>query len=275
MPSSRIFVSYVCLGDEPGARIGKQLLTDIRAAKTEAVSDHETISDERFLPFLTRELPHCGYLIVVQTPAALQSWRVQRALALAHVLSGQRQLQVIRVIAVPSPSADQHPSWAALTTFDASIDYPRVREQLLLTLGLTRLDVGDSFVFEQPVLLSPPPPLPIGGYPPAQQAGRNRPELSAGRPPQPSIPPAFFHRIDASSGAGVSQGQPVPPMGSASSPASQHTSVFSRIWSLVQAFFVRLWRMVRRSIAAVPGLSLREDDETVILRPDHPQSLNK
>lgn len=158
MSSSRVFVSYVCLGDEAGARVGKQLLNDIRAAGTEAVADHETITDERFMSFLSRELPQCGRLIVVQTPQALQSWRVQSTLSLASTLVAQKQLQAIRVIAAPSEDINESSLWTALTSFDASVDYLRVRERIFLVLGLTQLDASDSFVV--PLSFLPPAPSP-------------------------------------------------------------------------------------------------------------------
>jgi hypothetical protein len=274
MPSSRIFVSYVCLGDEPGSRTGKQLLNDIRAANTEAVSDHETISDERFMPFLMRELPQCGSLIVVQTPAALQSWRVQRAVAMASALTAQHQMQMMRVIAAPSPSANEQPLWAALPTFDASVDYPRVREKIFLALGLTQFDTGDSFVFELSALPAPGLPEPIGRYPSSQSpvshlAGSGWSEPPPGRSPQSSTPLAVSRRTNASSGAGGFLCTPAPLMDPAFQPTNQPGSVLSQIWSRVQACFAQFWRVSRTTIAALSG----EADKSITLRSDHPQPL--
>lgn len=172
MSFSRVFVSYVCLSDEAGARVGRQLLNDIRATGTEAVADHETITDERFMPFLLRELPQCGRLIVVQTPQALQSWRMQSTLSLASTLMSQRQLQAIRVIATPSEDIAEPPLWTALASFDADVDYLRMREKIFLVLGLTRLDASDSFVVPLS-FLSPPltPSVATNGRPSPQMPG--------------------------------------------------------------------------------------------------------
>ncbi len=155
MPSSRIFVSYACIGDEQGARVGKQLVSDIRATQTEAVADHETISDERFISFLNQELPQCGYLVVVQTPVAVQSWRVQKTLALARTLvEHQRMRAVLCVIAAPAPQVQNHPLWEKLFAVDASMDYPRAREKLFLALNLVHVDTDESFIVQR---LSPLP----------------------------------------------------------------------------------------------------------------------
>jgi hypothetical protein len=327
MPSSRIFVSYVCLGDEPGAKIGKQLLSDIRATNTEAVADHETISDERFMPFLMRELPQCGCLIVVQTPAALQSWRVQSALAMASSLAAQQQMKVMRVIAVPSPDADEQPLWSSLSTFDASIDYPRTREKIFLALGLTRLDEEDSFILEHHIALpraglpesanghlpSQPsgsafgtggnirpmqPPVPVSG--PArsdwsvpspartpQPVGTNWPAqppapmaASGGTnwPPQPSMPMAAPGRTNWPAPAASPQYGPAAPVDPTRSRVShlknQFSSLLNQTWAGVQAVLAWLRRTSQARIAALPGLHLRDADETIILPSDRPQPLN-
>lgn len=190
MPSSRIFVSYVCIGDEAGARIGKQLVDDIRTTGTEAVSDHETLSDTRFMPFLMRELPQCSYLVVVQTPMALQSWRVQSTLALASTLVTQRRLRALRVIAVSTDSVGEQPLWAALTAFDASVDYPRAREKVFLALNLAQVDADDSFIAPRPIAASiPRRPLPTNGYPPQQPSAPVAGPIVGNWPPaQPSGP---------------------------------------------------------------------------------------
>ncbi|HEY1348509.1 MAG TPA: hypothetical protein VGF67_02645 [Ktedonobacteraceae bacterium] len=295
MPSSRIFVSYVCLGDEPGTRIGKQLLSDIRATNTEAVSDHETISDEHFMPFLMRELPQCGCLIVVQTPVALQSWRVQNAVAMANVLTTQQQMQMIRVIALPSPSANEQPLWAALPAFDASVDYPRVREKILLALHLTRFDAGDSSIIEYPLAPGPDLPEPARRYlspqpsgsmfgaggsdwsappfaRPSQLAGTPRPVQQPGSaasggtnwPQQPSSPMA----TPGGTSRFAAQGSPRTPIDPSGSPVlpRQHSSgsVLSRIWSMIS-------RLSRTGMAALP---LRGTHETITLRSDHPRPLD-
>ena len=214
MPSSRIFVSYVCVGDEPGARIGKQLLTDIRATSTEAVSDHETISDTRFMPFLMKELPQCGYLIVVQTPTALQSWRVQSTLAMASALVAQQRLRVCRVIAVPSDEAEGQALWSSLPAFDARVDYPRAREKLFLALSLVRLnDADDSFIASRPVAVrNPARSFPAEGHQQQPQASApvSRP-IGSNWPAQPSAP---MPRTGSSDWPGQPSGPMSQPIGS-------------------------------------------------------------
>jgi hypothetical protein len=253
-------VSYVCIGDEQGARIGKQLVSDIRAIRTEAVSDHETITDERFMPFLLRELPQCGCLIVVQTPMALQSWRVQSTLALASTLIAQQQLRAIRVIAAPSENADEQPLWTALISFDASIDYLRAREKVFLVLGLTHIDADDSFIGPHPLSvrrpgfsvsrnehLSPQPPGSIAGL------------VGSIWPTPPSTPAPRPIGSDWPEQAPISQQR------------DQPDSILKHTWFRIQAFVTRLWKRSQTSIAAHPGGFLRII-EAWLLRDDYPQS---
>lgn len=171
MSNPRIFVSYACTGDEPGARIGKQLVNDIRANQTEAVSDHETISDERFMEFLNRELPQCGYLIVIHTPVTWQSLRVQTTVNMAHNLVTQQRMRgILRVLATPLQSTASQSLWDTLNTFDASKDYARARDKVFIELGLISLDADDSFYISRPYALSQPLP-PTGNMPPQQISG--------------------------------------------------------------------------------------------------------
>lgn len=152
MVATRIFVSYACTGDERGSAIGKQLVKDIRAHATEAVADHELIPDERYIAFLNEELPQCSYLIFVQTPASLQSLRVQTAVHMAMLLAERQRLRgVLRVIAAPLPNVETQPLLSALRTFDASIDYPRARDQLFIELRLITLPADDSILVSIPL----------------------------------------------------------------------------------------------------------------------------
>lgn len=292
MSSSRIFVSYVCIGDEQGGRIGKQLVNDIRATGIEAVSDHETISDERFMPFLMRELPQCGCLVVVQTLVALQSWRVQSTLALASTLIAQQQLRAMRVIAAPSENADEQPLWTSLVSFDASIDYARAREKLFLVLGLTHLNADDSFIVPlPPSLLGPglsgpasgplslqPPGLMPGPVRPTQpsqpmprSAGSDRPGQIPGPvpqavgtnwPPQPPAPLAPSDRTNWPLQPPAPQSRSVAPGAfpgaSVSQPGDRPGFLlkFKHIWLKAQAFVTGLWTR-QTSIAAQPGGFLR------------------
>lgn len=201
MPSSRVFVSYVCIGDEQGARIGKQLVSDIRATNTEAVADHETISDERFMPFLSQELPQCGYLLVVQTPLAVQSWRVQKTLTLARTLAAQQRMRaIVCVIAAAAPHAYNQPLWEKLLTVDASMDYPRAREKVFLALNLVHVDTDDSFIVQRPLV--PPGSSVFNGVslPPQPSGPVSRPGGSNWQPSGPISRPAGSEWLPQPSG---------------------------------------------------------------------------
>lgn len=270
MPSSRIFVSYACVGDERGSTIGRQLVRDIRATGTEAVSDHETISDEQFMPFIHKELPQCGYLILIQTPAALRSLRVQSAVTLALTLVEQHRMRaVVRVIAAPTEGMEGQPLLTALRTFDASVDYPRARDQLLLNLGLITLNGDDSFALSSPPLSSKAPqparnpappsgPIPSGPItsPPAPRSGpvsipgNSGPFTAPSGPiPASSMPPAPLNAQQVSSGVLPNYAPPaVPSRGSqfdAPAPAP------SRSGSKLQELFSRPIKTMQTSVKSV------------------------
>jgi hypothetical protein len=162
MTKLRIFVSY----NATDAVFATQLITDLRhteveviTASTEAVEIEQganptppDLDDTAFEEVVAEKLPQCQHLIVIQTPAALQSRRVQTVVdaALKQVQAGQMK-EVLRVIA-PMPNGAQTqtvpPGWANTPEFDASQDYPRALARLCLHLGLGTNEVHDV----------PPPP---------------------------------------------------------------------------------------------------------------------
>ncbi len=159
MTPTRIFVSY-CTEDTSHAaiKIATQLVADLRAAGAEVVTDSDTIPNDAFIPFLNQQLAQCQWLILLQTPAALRSLRVQAAVTTTLNQIGQKQMQgVMRVIATPTEDADEPLMWATTHVFDASEDYPRARDKMLLELNLITVDDGpeDSFVTIQAPLSLP------------------------------------------------------------------------------------------------------------------------
>lgn len=295
MPSSRIFVSYACVGDEQGSAIGRQLVRDIRATGTEAVADHETISDEQFMPFLNQELPQCGHLIFVQTPAAMRSLRVQAAVTLALTLVERQQMRsVLRMIAAPVPGIESQPLLTALRTFDASVDYPRARDQLLLTLGLIQLSSEDSIAVSLP--LSTPRPPQTGGKngsnPPPQPSGPiSRPSgpmpaptvpgltpRPSGPMPAPTVPgpmprpsgPIFQPPSAPLSAPPMNAPAPVPPNYAPPPIATAPTP--NKLWSKTQALFSRPLKTIQTTIKAPPGKGSVDAAQTVLV--DRPLPIN-
>jgi hypothetical protein len=174
MTRLRVFVSY----ESTDAAFATQLTTDLRNAGTEVITDRAEavgivpsagpvpgvdplsgadpaqdsnptstdLDDVTFEEFLGKELPQCEYLIVVQTPAGLQSPHVRAVVdaALKLVQAGQMKA-VLRVIAPPRTAAEAPLvplRWAKTPEFDASQDYPRALARLCLHLGIDASDVN-------------------------------------------------------------------------------------------------------------------------------------
>ena len=141
----RIFVSY----EPTDAAFATQLMTDLREAGAEVITDSTDPQDTTFEQFIAQELLQCQQLIVVQTLEALQSPRVGAIVdtALKYVQQGQ-MTGVLRVIA-PTLDAEEVQAfpltWATTPAFDASQDYPRALAKLLWNLGLIEInDISDS-----------------------------------------------------------------------------------------------------------------------------------
>lgn len=134
MLNVRVCVSFAQTGDPRGRAMAHRLITDLQARQAEVVKVPEYLSDRDLSAFLLHELPSCQYFILVQTPAALQSRHVRMTLQAARAWIDPSCLLRFQVI---SSGSEVLPSqWEALQVFDASEDYPRMRERLLVELGL-------------------------------------------------------------------------------------------------------------------------------------------
>jgi hypothetical protein len=127
--------------------IREKLVKDLRAAGSEVIEvtlDGQDISDQHFLEFLKRELIHCHWLILLDTPEALHSLRVQTAVSTALNVVGQTRMKgVLRILTAPETSLDKQEvpvPWNIKRTFDASQDYERALKGLLLELDLIPLE---------------------------------------------------------------------------------------------------------------------------------------
>jgi hypothetical protein len=174
----RIFVSY----EATDAAFATQLLTDLQAAGVEIITESRGLDDAAFRQFLHQELSQCQYLIVVQTPEALQAPRVQAAVerALQQVQAGQMK-GVLRVLAPLSDGVQAHTvpsSWSTTPEFDARLDYSRALARLCLYLGVSTNEVHDI----PPPPVSPVPPLVL---PDPDGTGRTSPVATTSHAQRP------------------------------------------------------------------------------------------
>ena len=173
MSSARIFVSYPLVGDEQSAAYARRFIADLKASGAEVITDNEHVSDKRLVSYLYREFRCCEYFILIQTPQSLHSLRVQNAMNLAlQVAARQRMKGVLRLIATPTEAEEEQLSQVMPRAFDASKDYPRARDRILLELGLLSLDAEEA---EQEFTPRPVSPL-----------ASQRTQLSATQPALPA-----------------------------------------------------------------------------------------
>ena len=169
MGASRVFVSYTDRAGKQYEQFALRLMSDLRAAGSDVITDGGSISDAAFVQTINQELPTCQWFVLIESPDALQSPRIQMAVNTAINLLAQRQLQgAFRVVAEQTQAHDVPPSWTKLRTFDATGQYATVFPQLVAAL---RLKTKHTTVFA-PVI---PSRTPV-------QSGYDRPTGSP-RPP--------------------------------------------------------------------------------------------
>ncbi len=138
MTLPRVFVSHnsfdTSLAVHPFAT---RLIKDLRASGAEVVAGLLSASDDEYVQHLNQVLPTCQWMILIQTPEALRSLRVQMEVNTALNLLNQKRMKgVLAVIAAPYDSGEFPPTWSKFKSFDATQDYPRALTRLLLELGL-------------------------------------------------------------------------------------------------------------------------------------------
>ncbi len=137
MSTSRVFVSYTSQAGKQYEQFAIRLMSDLRAAGTDIITDGGSVSDAAFVQTINQELPTCQWFILIESPDALQSPRIQMAVNTAINLLSQRQLQgAFRVVAEQTQPQDIPPSWTRLRTFDATGQYATAFTQLVAALHL-------------------------------------------------------------------------------------------------------------------------------------------
>jgi hypothetical protein len=174
MANTRVFISYAFVDEHhPDYLFVQRFAEDLRRAGADVVVDTANVGEQAFVQRLNRVLPTCPWLIVIQSPEALQSLRVQMSVNMALQLVTQRQMQeVLAVVATSCDTQDMPLTWNTLAVIDASEDYPKALARALLLLGLAsstnqadtqpdaslplepRLDRLTSVVFDRPSGLS-------------------------------------------------------------------------------------------------------------------------
>ncbi len=115
-----------------------RLVADLEAAGADVWVDTGQISSGNFIRKINEELTGRQWLVLVMTPAALQSGFVQDEVdaALLQVRHG-RMLGVIPLVAHPWDDRDIPPLWATLHRYDAIHDYSAALNGLLHATGLS------------------------------------------------------------------------------------------------------------------------------------------
>ncbi len=140
MGAPRVFVSHSSPGEtQREYKLLQQFIADLRSAGIDVVAyTHNRVTAE-FVQFLSQELPTCQWLILFQTPGALSAPDVQMAVNTTLTLTEQGHMQgVLRFIVTPSETQVLPRAWQSIATFDATYDYARALEKLLLTLSVRK-----------------------------------------------------------------------------------------------------------------------------------------
>ena len=180
MVSPRIWVGCAA-GDDPqqGMAFTQRLILDLQKAGAEVVSESSPLSDEQFLPFLQQELASCQWFILVQTPQGMGSRRVQLALQKAHTYLEAGSLRGACLISITSEGRGDSAPWPEIRSYTRIYayngDYLRLRDKLLLDLGLLQITGMLQFDTKGDVAVRTPSPI--------QEASGSQPQTTESAEP--------------------------------------------------------------------------------------------
>jgi hypothetical protein len=140
MVSPRIWVSCA-VGEnaQQGIPLAQRLISDLRNAGAEVVSESAALPDEQFLPFLQQELASCQWFILVQTPQGMGSRRTQLAIQEALSCLKEGSLRGACLVNALSDGWDEAAPGPEMRSYTYQGDYPRLRDKLLLDLDLLQV----------------------------------------------------------------------------------------------------------------------------------------
>ena len=159
MVSPRIWVSYA-VGDnaQQGTALAQRLISDLRTAGAEVVTESAALPDEQFLPFLQQELASCQWFVLVQTPQGMSSRHAQIAIQEALSCLKGGSLRGACLVNALSDGWDEAAPGREMKSYTYQGDYPRLRDKLLLDLDLLQIT---GLLEEEGVntRLNTPPPI--------------------------------------------------------------------------------------------------------------------
>ncbi len=119
--------------------LAQRLTNDLRQAGAEVISESFALPDEQLLPVLQQELASCQWFVLVQTPQGMGSGRAQLALQEAISRFKGGLLRGVCLVNASSNEWDGPPTWSEMKSYVYNGDYPRLRDKLLLDLGLLQI----------------------------------------------------------------------------------------------------------------------------------------
>lgn len=143
MGKPRVFISYAFVDEQHlDYLFALRLAGDLRQAGADVIVDLAYAGEQAFVHRLNTVLPGCQWMIVVLTPEALQSLRLQMSVSSAMNLLSEKKMRDIFVLsALPTDPSEVPPTWKNLKLIDASSDYPKALARVLLELESGESDI--------------------------------------------------------------------------------------------------------------------------------------
>jgi hypothetical protein len=140
MTGPRILVSYYLGNDaDPNYQLATRLIADLRDVGASVIVDEARTASDDVAQDFYQQLQLSQWAILVETPEACHSKRIQFLMQAAlYMVRQERMKGALRVIATPSKAQEVPVTWNALQQFDTSKDYSRALAGVLIAMNMER-----------------------------------------------------------------------------------------------------------------------------------------
>lgn len=156
MISSHIFLCHnIAQTEQTATQALDQLYMKLQDEGAKIIDYPGSLTEGGFLPFFQQQLPSCQWFVLFQTRAIVALPEARQAVnTVLKLVEQQRMEGIVRFIVEPSDPDEVPPAWSIIPAFDATYDFSRAMEKLVLHLSSARSMPSATMVS------SPPPPAP-------------------------------------------------------------------------------------------------------------------
>ncbi len=148
MASTSIFVRYYSADQtHPNYQFAKQVIETLRAYGAEVLAENAASPDNQGQSYINWQVSRYQWYLLIQTPEAMQAQQIRLEVeGVLKMVEKQRLQGALSLMLAPCVPTDMPPSWSVIRTYDASEDYHRALDGIIIALNLVRFQAPPPLI---------------------------------------------------------------------------------------------------------------------------------